>query len=224
MLDDHVSIFSTLHLEPQVFACVAYVHLHKNQRSKLDPCAVRCVFIDFSPQEKGYRCYHPSTRHVYITMDVTFFQDELPPQPYSSRGDDWRWRLWICGCRPCYPNSTDGPSAHDSINDPNGRDCAEKGLVGLDGPSKQDSAEEYLYGLDMYVAESPSRHDSIEITIYEGSSGLSDQTEIKTVRGIVDVAWQEGVGGVNSRGLNGVDSSEHNNSSPLCHILVLTPP
>lgn len=68
MLGDHVSIFSTLHLEPRVFGCVAYVHLHKNQRSKLDPCAIRRVFIGFSPQRKGYQCYHPPTRHVYFTF------------------------------------------------------------------------------------------------------------------------------------------------------------
>ncbi|CAL2234346.1 unnamed protein product [Prunus armeniaca] len=29
----------------QVFSCVVYVHLHQNQRSKLDPCALRCVFL-----------------------------------------------------------------------------------------------------------------------------------------------------------------------------------
>ena len=79
VLANHVSIFSTLHLEPRVFGYVAYVHLHKNQRSKLDPCAVQCVFIDFSPQQKRYKCYHPPTRHTYVTMDVIFSEDELPP-------------------------------------------------------------------------------------------------------------------------------------------------
>lgn len=81
VLADHVSLPFTLHLEPRVFGCVTYVHLHKNQWSKLDPCAVQCIFIGFNPQQKGYRCYHPLTRHVYVTMDVTFFEDEpfFPP-------------------------------------------------------------------------------------------------------------------------------------------------
>ncbi|BFG30843.1 hypothetical protein CerSpe_171170 [Prunus speciosa] len=65
-----------LTLSPKVFGCVAYVHLHKNQ-SKQDPCALCCVFLGFSPHQKGYRCYHPATRRLYISMDVTFIEDEM---------------------------------------------------------------------------------------------------------------------------------------------------
>lgn len=71
-LTNHVTISPSLHLQPRVFGCTVYVHLHKNQRSKLDPCAKKCVFLGFSPQQKGYRCYHPPTRRIYVTMDVTF--------------------------------------------------------------------------------------------------------------------------------------------------------
>ena len=67
----HVQISSSLQLGQRFFGCVAYVHLHKTQCTKLDPCAVRCVFLSFHPQQKGYRCYHPSTHHMYVSMDVT---------------------------------------------------------------------------------------------------------------------------------------------------------
>ena len=69
---DHVTLTYSLQLIPRSFGCVAYVHLHKNKRSKLDPCAVRCIFLGFNGQQKGYRCYHPPTKHTYVTMDVTF--------------------------------------------------------------------------------------------------------------------------------------------------------
>ncbi|RVW77642.1 Retrovirus-related Pol polyprotein from transposon TNT 1-94 [Vitis vinifera] len=39
-----ISLPTALMLPPRVFGCVAFVHLHKNQRTKLDPCAVRCLF------------------------------------------------------------------------------------------------------------------------------------------------------------------------------------
>lgn len=97
MLADHVSLPSTLHLKPRVFGCVAYVHIHKNIRSKLNPCAVRYVFIGFNPQHKGYRCYHPPTRHVYVTINVTFSEDKpfFPPN-HSLQGkmtgiEDYEW-------------------------------------------------------------------------------------------------------------------------------------
>jgi hypothetical protein len=63
-------------LPPKIFGCVAYVHLHKNQRTKLDPCAVRCIFLGYAQHEKGYRCYDPATRRLYVTMDVTFLETE----------------------------------------------------------------------------------------------------------------------------------------------------
>ncbi|CAL2271706.1 unnamed protein product [Prunus armeniaca] len=53
------------------------VHLHKNQRSKLDPYALRCVFVGYATHQKGYRCYHPHTRRTYVTLDVTFLESEL---------------------------------------------------------------------------------------------------------------------------------------------------
>ncbi|KAI5339395.1 hypothetical protein L3X38_018667 [Prunus dulcis] len=45
---------SMLTLSPKVFCCVVYVHLHQNQMSKLNPCVLRCVFLGFSPHQKGY--------------------------------------------------------------------------------------------------------------------------------------------------------------------------
>ena len=39
-LSSHTSLPTMLMLPPQIFGCVAFIHLHKNQRTKLDPCAV----------------------------------------------------------------------------------------------------------------------------------------------------------------------------------------
>jgi hypothetical protein len=75
-LAHHVSLLSILMLPPKIFGCVAYVHLHKNQRTKLDPCVVRCIFLGYAQHKKGYRCYDPATRRLYVTMDVTFLETE----------------------------------------------------------------------------------------------------------------------------------------------------
>lgn len=42
---------------PRIFGCVLYIHDRK--ADKLDPLALKCVFIRYSPTQKGYKCYHP---------------------------------------------------------------------------------------------------------------------------------------------------------------------
>ncbi|RVW93252.1 Retrovirus-related Pol polyprotein from transposon TNT 1-94 [Vitis vinifera] len=62
-------------LPSRVFGCVAFVHLHKHQRTKLTSHALQCVFVGYALHKKGYRCYHPPTRQMYITMDVVFHEN-----------------------------------------------------------------------------------------------------------------------------------------------------
>ncbi|WJZ97399.1 hypothetical protein VitviT2T_016005 [Vitis vinifera] len=64
-------------LPPRVFGCVALLHLHKHQRTKLTSCALQCVFVGYALHKKGYRCYHPPTRRMFITMDVVFHEDSM---------------------------------------------------------------------------------------------------------------------------------------------------
>ncbi|MCO5604506.1 hypothetical protein L7F22_058673 [Adiantum nelumboides] len=43
----------------KVFGCIAYVHVPDELRTKLDPKAKKCVFIGYSVEQKGYKCYNP---------------------------------------------------------------------------------------------------------------------------------------------------------------------
>ena len=54
-------------LQPRIF-----VHLHKNQCTKLDACAIRCLFLGYGLHKKCYKCLDPTIEKTYITMDVTF--------------------------------------------------------------------------------------------------------------------------------------------------------
>ena len=40
-------------LPSHVFSCVAFAHLHKRQRNKLTPRALRCVFLGYAAYQKG---------------------------------------------------------------------------------------------------------------------------------------------------------------------------
>ncbi|KAJ9550550.1 hypothetical protein OSB04_014595 [Centaurea solstitialis] len=61
-------------LTPRIFGCVAYVHDHRPQLTKLDPRAIRCVFLGYSRVQKGYRCYSPSLHRYFTSADVTFHE------------------------------------------------------------------------------------------------------------------------------------------------------
>ncbi|KAI5408632.1 hypothetical protein KIW84_054465 [Lathyrus oleraceus] len=62
-------------LESRIFGCVAFVHVHKQYRNKLDPRAVRCIFLGYASNKRGYKCYHPPSRKFFVSKDVTFHEN-----------------------------------------------------------------------------------------------------------------------------------------------------
>ena len=48
----------------KLFGCIAYVHVLDKLHTKLDPKAQKCVFIGYSLEQKGYKCYNPTTHDV----------------------------------------------------------------------------------------------------------------------------------------------------------------
>ncbi len=59
----------------KVFGCIAYVHVPDEKKSKLNPNFDKFIFIGYSLEQKGYRCFNPSTRKLQVSKDVVF--DEM---------------------------------------------------------------------------------------------------------------------------------------------------
>jgi hypothetical protein len=55
-----------------IFGCIAYVHVPDEKRSKLDPKVEKCIFIGYSLEQKGYRCFNPSTQKLHVSINVVF--------------------------------------------------------------------------------------------------------------------------------------------------------
>jgi len=69
---------------PKVFGCACFVRDHRPGVGKLDPHAVKCIFVGYASSQKGYKCWDPIGRKLFVSMDVTFREWE----PYYKTPDD----------------------------------------------------------------------------------------------------------------------------------------
>lgn len=63
---------------------MCFVRDHRPSVGKLDPRAVKCIFLDYASSQKGYQCWDLIGRKLYASMDVTFREHE---PYYTGRGD-----------------------------------------------------------------------------------------------------------------------------------------
>lgn len=92
---NHRSPYSILHGAPpaysslRAFGCLCYVHISKSIRHKFEPKADCCIFLGYSDDHKGFRCFSLCRRRVFISRHVTFEEATLydPPStvPQSQR-------------------------------------------------------------------------------------------------------------------------------------------
>ena len=61
----------------RVFGCKSFVHVPKDERSKLDAKARQCIFIGYGLDgEFGYRLYDPVQKKLVRSRDVVFIEDQ----------------------------------------------------------------------------------------------------------------------------------------------------
>ncbi|GJV06067.1 putative RNA-directed DNA polymerase [Tanacetum coccineum] len=60
----------------RVFGCKAFVHIPKDERSKLDVKTKPCVFLGYGQDEFRYRLYDPVQKRLVRSRDVVFEEDQ----------------------------------------------------------------------------------------------------------------------------------------------------
>lgn len=61
----------------KVFGCSCYPYLRPYNTYKFQYRSTKCLFLGYSPVDKGYRCLSPSGR-VYIASTLNFNESESP--------------------------------------------------------------------------------------------------------------------------------------------------
>ncbi|KAJ0581064.1 putative RNA-directed DNA polymerase [Helianthus annuus] len=62
----------------RVFGCQCFPFLRPYNRHKMDFRSAPCVFLGYSPDHHGYRCFDPATERVYVARHVRFNEHILP--------------------------------------------------------------------------------------------------------------------------------------------------
>jgi hypothetical protein len=58
----------------KVFGCTYFVY--KNELDKLDFTSIKAIFLGYSSQKKGYKCYYPQNKRLHISRNVFFLEHE----------------------------------------------------------------------------------------------------------------------------------------------------
>ena len=60
----------------RVFRCLAYMHVAKDQRSKLNNKSKPCIFMGYSEDKFGYRLWDLVDKKVVRIRDIVFMEDK----------------------------------------------------------------------------------------------------------------------------------------------------
>ena len=58
----------------RIFGSKAYAHIPKADRKKLDPKALKCIFVGYGTEFKAYKLFNPMTHKVFASRDVIFHE------------------------------------------------------------------------------------------------------------------------------------------------------
>src|SRR6185312_9091757 len=72
----------------RVFGCACYPNISTTAPHKLASRSTRCVFLGYSPDHKGYRCFDLTSRRVLISRHVVFDESDFPYSTSSTPSPD----------------------------------------------------------------------------------------------------------------------------------------
>ncbi|KAK3034070.1 hypothetical protein RJ639_034295 [Escallonia herrerae] len=109
-------------VEPRIFGSTCFVRDVRPHLTKLDPKALKCVFLGYSRLQKGYRCYSPDLHKYLVSTDVVF--SEHSPFFFSKfhsscKGENDDWLMYeIFPSVPIEPAISEDRTREDGLSVP----------------------------------------------------------------------------------------------------------
>ncbi|RVW61484.1 Retrovirus-related Pol polyprotein from transposon RE2 [Vitis vinifera] len=171
---------------PKIFGCSVFVHINQQHRSKLDPRSLKCIFLGYSSNQKGYKCYSPVIRKFYNSMDVTFFETQpyYPKNDIQGENSTQEYQFWDLESLSESPITTENHIPPESFNQP-------ESIVDLwDKEHIQEEMEERALSQQTYEAE-PGPNPS-KLPGNNAPDGTID-SELENDILNMPIAWRKGV-------------------------------
>ncbi|KAK2972925.1 hypothetical protein RJ640_015640 [Escallonia rubra] len=109
-------------VEPRIFGSTCFVRDVRPHLTKLDPKALKCVFLGYSRLQKGYRCYSPDLHKYLVSTDVVFSEhSQFFSSKFhsSSKGEDDDWLMYeIFPSVPIEPAISEDRTREDGLSVP----------------------------------------------------------------------------------------------------------
>ena len=82
----------------RIFGCLCFLWLRPYNHHKLEPRSRPCIFLGYSLTQSAYKCFDPSTNHIFLSRHVVFDETVFPYLSFAQHS-------------PYIPNSS--PPSHD---------------------------------------------------------------------------------------------------------------
>ncbi|RVW95017.1 Retrovirus-related Pol polyprotein from transposon TNT 1-94 [Vitis vinifera] len=171
---------------PKIFGCSVFVHINQQHRSKLDPRSLKCIFLGYSSNQKGYKCYSPVTRKFYNSMDVTFFETQpyYPKNDIQGENSTQEYQFWDLESFSESPITTENHIPPESFNQP-------ESIVDLwDKEHIQEETEERALSQQTHEAEPGPNPNKLP-----GNNAPDGTVDFELENDILNmpIAWRKGV-------------------------------
>ncbi|KAH9330624.1 hypothetical protein KI387_002732, partial [Taxus chinensis] len=96
----------------RVFGCEVFVHIDKDDRTKLEAKSEKCTFIGYGGDEFGFKCWSIKDKKIIWSRDVVFNEIVMYKQQLQENREESKKEYAVVEDLP------DGKVTHESVQEP----------------------------------------------------------------------------------------------------------